>query len=46
MRLAAIAGLDVARVELMRALDKDVLLVGRFDREFTGVGGCSGGARS
>ena len=46
MRLAAIAGLDVARVELMRALDKDVLLVGRFDREFTGVGGYSGGARS
>ena len=33
MRLAAIVGLDVARVELVRVLDKDVLLVRRFDRE-------------
>ena len=38
MRLAAIAGLDVARVELVRAMDKDALLVGRFDRELTGAG--------
>lgn len=33
MRLAAIVGLDVARVELTRAMGKDVLLVRRFDRE-------------
>ncbi len=32
MRLAALAGLDVARVELRRSLGKDVLLVERFDR--------------
>ena len=38
MRLAAIAGLDVARVELARAMGKDVLLVGRFDRELTKKG--------
>ena len=38
MRLAAIAGLDVAPVELVRTMDKDVLLVGRFDRELTEVG--------
>ena len=38
MRLAAIAGLDVARVELVRTMDKDVLLVGRFDRELTEAG--------
>ena len=38
MRLAAIAGLDVARVELARTMDKDVLLVGRFDRELTEAG--------
>ena len=38
MRLAALAGLDVARVELVRTMDKDVLLVGRFDRELTEVG--------
>ena len=38
MRLAAIAGLDVARVELARTMDKDVLLVGRFDRERTEAG--------
>ena len=33
MRLAREAGLDVAEVELVQALDKDVLLVKRFDRE-------------
>lgn len=33
MRLAAIAGLDVAGVSLTRSLNKDVLLVERFDRE-------------
>ena len=38
MRLAAIAGLDVARVELVRTMDKDVLLVGRFDRELAEAG--------
>ena len=38
MRLAAIAGLDVARVELARTMDRDVLLVGRFDRELTEAG--------
>ena len=38
MRLAAIAGLDVARVELTRTMDRDVLLVGRFDRELTKKG--------
>ena len=38
MRLAAIAGLDVARVELVRTMDKDVLLIGRFDRELAGAG--------
>ena len=38
MRLAALVGLDVARVELVRTMDKDVLLVGRFDRERTGTG--------
>ena len=38
MRLAAIAGLDAARVELVRAMDKDVLLVGRFDRDLTEAG--------
>lgn len=32
MRLAALAGLDVAPVELVRAAGKDVLLVERFDR--------------
>jgi serine/threonine-protein kinase HipA len=32
MRLAALAGLDVAPVELVRASGKDVLLVERFDR--------------
>ena len=38
MRLAANAGLDVAPVELVRTMDKDVLLVGRFDREITEAG--------
>ena len=38
MRLAALAGLDVAPVELVRTMDKDVLLVGRFDREITEAG--------
>ena len=38
MRLAAIAGLDVARVELARAMDRDVLLVTRFDRALTKKG--------
>jgi serine/threonine-protein kinase HipA len=33
MRLALIAGLDVARVLLTRSLNKDVLLVERFDRD-------------
>ena len=33
MRLADIAGLNVAPVRLVRSLDKDVLLVERFDRE-------------
>lgn len=33
MRLAALAGLDVARVRLESAAGKDVLLVERFDRE-------------
>ncbi|MYF69986.1 MAG: type II toxin-antitoxin system HipA family toxin, partial [Proteobacteria bacterium] len=32
MRLAAIAGLDVAPVTLVRAMDRDVLLIERFDR--------------
>lgn len=32
MRLAALAGLDVAPVKLVRAANKDVLLVERFDR--------------
>ena len=38
MRLAAIAGLDVACARLVRAMGKDVLLVRRFDRERTGAG--------
>ncbi len=32
MRLAALAGLDVAPVKLVRAANKDVLLIERFDR--------------
>ena len=35
MRLADIAGTNVAPVKLTRALDKDVLLVERFDRTWT-----------
>jgi serine/threonine-protein kinase HipA len=38
MRLAAACGLDVAKVELARALGKDVLLVERFDRIATADG--------
>lgn len=38
MRLAALAGLDVAPVRLVRASGKDVLLVERFDREAEGAG--------
>ena len=34
MRLAAACGLDVAKVQLTKALGKDVLLVERFDRLF------------
>ena len=33
MRLAALAGIDVARVQLVRTSGKDVLLIERFDRE-------------
>ena len=33
MRLAAIAGLNVASVRLVKAVNKDVLLIERFDRE-------------
>ncbi len=35
MRLASIAGLNVAPVKLVRAMNKDVLLIRRFDREPT-----------
>ena len=38
MRLAALAGLDVAPVKLVRAMNKDVLLVRRFDRRQTDNG--------
>ena len=38
MRLAEIAGLDVASVELARSMNKDVLLIERFDRDKTGSG--------
>jgi serine/threonine-protein kinase HipA len=38
MRLASACGLDVAPVRLARALNKDVLLVERFDRERAGDG--------
>lgn len=38
MRLAALAGLDVAPVSLSTATQKDVLLVERFDRVHTGKG--------
>ncbi len=36
MELARRSGLDVATVELVQALDKDVLLIDRFDRVATG----------
>ncbi len=32
MRLAALAGIDAASVSLTRSLNKDVLLIERFDR--------------
>lgn len=38
MRLARLAGLDVAPVEMARSLGKDVLLVERFDRMRSGDG--------
>lgn len=38
MRLAALAGLNVAPVRMVRAANKDVLLVERFDREKTDQG--------
>ena len=38
MRLAALAGLNVAPVKLVKAMNKDVLLVRRFDRELTDSG--------
>ncbi len=38
MRLAALAGIAAAPVRLVRALDKDVLLIERFDRTKTDVG--------
>jgi serine/threonine-protein kinase HipA len=38
MRLAAIAGLDVALVKMARDANKDVLLIQRFDREYTNNG--------
>ena len=36
MRLAALAGINVAPVKLVRAADKDVLLIERFDRLYNG----------
>ncbi len=36
MRLAALAGLDVAPVKMTQAVNKDVLLIERFDRVFDG----------
>lgn len=38
MRLAALAGLDVAPVRLLKSADRDVLLVQRFDRVRVGAG--------
>lgn len=38
MRLAALAGITAAPVRLVRALDKDVLLIERFDRNKAGNG--------
>lgn len=40
MRLARIAGINVADVQLTQSLGKDVLLVNRFDRYFTAQGEC------
>ncbi len=36
MKLAAICGLDVANVKLVKTMGKDVLLIERFDRQLTG----------
>lgn len=38
MRLAALAGLDVAPVKMVKAAGKDVLLIERFDRSCTDTG--------
>ncbi len=38
MRLAGIAGLNVASVRLLRAMNRDVLLIRRFDRERSDTG--------
>jgi serine/threonine-protein kinase HipA len=38
MRLAALGGLNVAPVQLIKAANKDVLLIDRFDREKTAEG--------
>jgi len=38
MRLAALAGLDVAQVTMTQAANKDVLLIERFDRIYTSKG--------
>ncbi|WP_328592841.1 type II toxin-antitoxin system HipA family toxin [Yersinia alsatica] len=38
MRLAALAGLNVAPVRLLKAAGKDVLLIKRFDRDYTQQG--------
>lgn len=38
MRLASLAGLNVAAVSLTRAMNKDVLLIKRFDRRYTPTG--------
>ena len=37
MKLAALAGLDVASVNLTKAANKDVLLIERFDRHYTNL---------
>ncbi len=38
MRLATLCGLNVASVELTKSLNKDVLLIERFDRQYTEAG--------
>jgi len=38
MRLAALCGLNVASVQLTKSLNKDVLLIDRFDRRYTDAG--------